>query len=338
MSDDSTQPGATETSKPRQFHFGITFGVGFFIAIIVGFGAAFAVIQGGGFGWLVPIAFFLPFIVLAAFTIPALIQRMREAARNAPSPESKAAAAGGEGVEAGTKALPAEEKPYEFETPTLKRVNTHSGKVFPYQLERAGPAPGCQFGCAIIFAIIWNSIVGVFVYQFLDRQNRGGAFQWIEALTLAPFVLIGIVLILGAILAGVKWLIAGLVGRVDVELSSHPLVPASKLQVSVTQTGTMPLAKVTVTLVCTEKAVYMAGTSKSVAEKVVAQHTLVDPDQSPDGGALPLIAGFTVPADAMHSFDTPNNQINWTIRVSGRVLGVLPFSSNYSVTIAPEYA
>ena len=96
-----------------------------------------------------------------------------------------------------------------------------------------------------------------------------------------------------------------------VELSSHPLVPGSKLQLSVVQTGTMPLGKVTVTLVCTEKAVYMAGTSKSVAEKVVAQHTLVDPDQSPDGGALPLIAGFTVPA-AEHPYRRP------AIRHSGR--------------------
>jgi hypothetical protein len=335
MSDEPTQPDATETSKQRQSQFGITVGVGFFIAAVVGFGAAFAIMQGNGPEWLIPVAFFLPLVILAVGVIPRFIQQAREAARNAPSPESKAAAACGEGVEAGTKASSTEEKPDELETPTLKQVKTQPGKVFPYQLEQAGPAPGWQFGCAIIFAIIWNSIVGVFVYQFLDRQNRGGAVQWTEVLTLAPFALIGIVLILGAIVAGVKWFIASLVGRVDVELSGHPLVPARKLQLSVTQSGSMPLGKVTVTLVCTEKAVYMAGTSKSVAEKVVAQHQLVDPEQSPDGSALPLIAGFTVPADAMHSFDTPNNQINWTIRLSGRVLGVLPFAANYSVTIAP---
>jgi hypothetical protein len=334
MSDEPTQPDPSETSKQRQSQFGITVGVGFFIAAIVGFGAAFAVIQGNGPEWLIPVVFFLPLVLLAVVVIPRFIQQAREAARNAPSPESRAAAACGEGVEAGTKAKPDEEKPDELETPTIKRVDTHPGKVFPYQLQQAGLAPGCQFGCAIILAVIWNSIVGVFVYQFLDKWNRGVVVQWTEALTLVPFVLIGLVLILGAIVAGVKWFIASLVGHVDVELSAHPLTPGSKLQMNVTQTGSLPLAKVTVSLICTEKATYMAGTSKSTAEKVIAQHQLVDPDQNPDG-ALPITVDITVPTHAMHSFDAPNNEINWTIRVTGRVLGVLPFSSTFSVTIAP---
>ena len=78
----------------------------------------------------------------------------------------------------------------------------------------------------------------------------------------------------------------------------------------------------------------MAGTSKSTAKKEVAKHALCDPEQHPGGCELPVEAAFTVPAEAMHSFDAPNNKIEWTVRVSGRVLG-LPFSSDYSVAVAP---
>jgi hypothetical protein len=207
--------------------------------------------------------------------------------------------------------------------------------VLAHRLPRAGLAPGCQFGCAVGGAAFWNGIVGVFVYQLFDQWNRGRGFQWLQALFLIPFVAVGLLLFLVVLAAAVKWLVSGLVGRVEVEVSAHPLAPGARVRFRVAQTGLFPVARVSVRLVCTETATYVAGTSKSTANREVALHDVSTPEANPDAGGLPLDAEFTVPADAMHSFDAPNNKINWTVRVTGRVLGLLPFSDQYTFTMAP---
>ena len=132
-----------------------------------------------------------------------------------------------------------------------------------------------------------------------------------------------------------RWFASQLVGRVEVELSGHPLAPGVAVRLHVAQAGLVPLAGVVVALICTEEATYVAGTSKSSAKKEVAKHALAEAESNPDGAGLPLSANFAVPAEAMHSFEAPNNKINWTIRVTGRVLGLLSFSDDYGVTVAP---
>lgn len=274
--------------------------------------------------------------IWAAFGLPALTRQLREAARNAPSPESVAAAAGGEGVEVGRK--PDADKPDEpDDTPAVPKVETTPGKVLTHRLTRSGMTPGCEFGCAVGVTVFWNAIVGFFIYKQVAAWNAGGAGffgGWLSVVFLIPFVLAGLVMIAYAVYSGLRLIGAGLAGTVEVELSAHPLTPGGAARLHISQRGPFPLSRVTVHLVCTEEATYVAGTSKSTAKKEVAAHTLADPDQNPDGGGLPLEAVFTVPDDAMHSFDAPNNKINWTVRVTGRVLG-LPFAKEYAVAIVP---
>jgi hypothetical protein len=124
-------------------------------------------------------------------------------------------------------------------------------------------------------------------------------------------------------------------GTVDVELSAHPLAPGMRAQLHVAQSGPFSLGRVTVALVCAEEASYVAGTSKSTARNEVVNLTVADPEQSPDGGGVPLTAEFTVPAGVMHSFEAPNNKIVWTVSVTGRVLGLFPYSEDYGVTVSP---
>ena len=339
MADEPANPEPTTPQVPRDlFLRGCALVFGLFVATIFGVGIAFGVAQ-NGLPWTIPIVYFLAVGSFAVMAIPRFIRRAREAARNAPSPESAAAAAGGEGVEAGTRAkadAKATDADEPDDMPTVWHAETHPGKVFSHQLERAGIAPGVQCGCAVVGAVFWNGIVGFFVYELIERFNGGAAVQWSEALFLIPFILVGLLLIGAVILAGLNWFVAQLVGRVDVELSDHPLVPGATLRIHVAQAGLFSLGRVVVFLVCSEEVTYVAGTSTSTAKKDVDQHSISDPEQNPDGGGLPLTTEFTVPADAMHSFEAPNNEINWTIRVTGRVLGLLPFSSEYSVTVSPD--
>lgn len=310
---------------------------GFFASGLAGMGLAFWLVQNNAPPWLPPVAFFAPpvlvLVVFGSVAVPRFLRQVREMQRNAPSPESVAAPAAGEGVEAGTAPAVAADAD---DFPTVPFVPTTPGKVLAHRLERAGLAPGCQFGCAVGMAAFWNGIVGVFAYKQIDRWNKGQAVQWFEVLFLVPFVLVGLLLVGAVVYTGLQWFVSLLVGEVQVELSDHPLRGGSAARVHVAQAGLFPLGRVRVALVCTEEAIYVAGTSKSTAKQDVVNHPVADPDRSPDGGGLPLTAEFTVPADAMHSFDAPNNKIKWTVRVAGRVLGVFRFRDEYAVGVVPE--
>lgn len=339
MADDDDKPPALAPQTQRTCGW---FAAGFLLAGLAGLALAFIAFQNNAPMWVGPVAFFIPpvlyFFAFSSIFFSRLIRQFREAARNSPSPESVAAAAGGEGVEIGAKPEP--DEPAEADdTPTVAVVETTPGKVLAHRLARSGMPAGCEFGCAVGIAVFWNLIVGFFVYRQAAAWNQagggfGGGFRWLPAAFLVPFVLVGVVMIAYTVYAGLRWVIAGLVGTVEVELSVHPLVPGSTARVRVSQGGPFPLARVFVRLVCTEAASFVVDTSKSTAKYEAAAHTVSDPEQSLDGGGLPRDATFIVPADAMHSFDAPNNEINWTLRVSGHVLG-LPFTDDYSVTVAP---
>lgn len=336
MAEDAPPPQPPPVSLPGCASWLV---VGFLVTGLIGMGLAFWVVQNNGPQWLIPVAFFGPPVVLVVVfglvTVPRFLRQLREAQRNAPSPESVAAAAGGEGVEAGTATPPAPVADAD-DFPAVPVVATQPGKVLAHRLERAGMTPGCQFGCAVGLAAFWNGIVSVFVYKQVDRWNKGQPVEWFEALFLVPFVVIGLVLVGAALYAGLQWFVSLLAGKVEVEVSDHPLCGGATFRFHVGQTGSFRIGRVSVALVCSEEATYVAGTSKSTAKKEVASHAVADPDQSPDGGGLPLTAEFAVPADAMHSFEAPNNKIKWVLRVTGRVLGVLPFRDDYTVAVVPR--
>jgi hypothetical protein len=313
--------------------------VGFLIADVVGFALAAWVALAQGPGWLVPLAFVGPgamfLLVFGGAEIPRLIRRAREAVAAVPSPESSAAAAGGEGVEAGLYARPrTASRDAGDAPPTVAGSNTEPGAVLAHRLGRVGVPWGCQFGCLVVAAVFWNGILSTFVVNVVRGWNRGGLVRWGELLFLSPFLLVGLAVGLAALYSGLNWIVSCLVGTVAVELSDHPLAPGAGGRVHVAQGGIVPLGRVAVWLVCTEEATYVAGTSKSTAKKEVEKHPVADPEAT--GGSLPLTAEFVVPRDAMHTFHAPNNKIAWTVRVTGRALGVLPYRADFGFTVSPE--
>lgn len=309
--------------------------LGFLFADFVGVALAAWVLFAQGPGWLVPVAFFAPgaafLIVFVVPALPRLARQAREAVANAPSPESSAAAAAGEGVEAG---LAAKLRTDRDDFPTVKVAETDPGTSLAHRLKRVGVPWGCQFGCLVFAALFWNGILSTFIANVVRGWNRGGLVKWGEVLFLTPFLLVGLAVILAALYAGLNWIVSCLVGRVVVEVSDHPLAPGGAGRLHVAQAGLVPLGRVSVLLVCTEQATYVAGTSKSTAKKEVETHPVADPDAT--GGSLPLAAELTVPRDAMHTFAAPNNEINWAVRITGRALGVLPYRADFGFTVSPE--
>lgn len=321
MADASNRPA-------RRFHRGCALWLaGEFVASLVGLALAFFVVQANAPGWVFPLVFFGPpvlfTLIMAGIYLPPLLRDMREQARNAPSPESVAA------VRDSTD-LDASEIDVATTVPTLA---TEPGRVLAHSLPRADLSPGCKFGCTVGMTLFWNGIVSIFVFNLWKGWNVLGWFRWLYAAFLTPFVIVGLVLVVAVIVAAYKWFVSWFVGRVEVELSAHPLVPGGTARARVAQRGLVPLRGVMVSLVCTEEATYVAGTSTATDKHEVARHRLADPDDHP--GGLPLEFEFTVPADAMHSFEAKNNRIKWTVLVTGRAMG-LPFRDDYSAIVSPE--
>jgi len=309
--------------------FSVFIGIGLFALVIkanapIGLGAAAL------FG---PTA--LAVILGGAIMIPRLVSEFREYRRNTPSPESVAAATAA--VSPGVEAAPLDNFP-DHDPPiaamlAVPEVPTGPGVVLDHRLERTDMTPGCQFGCAVLAALFWNGILSIFLWRLIADWNRMGGFKWFNVAFLVPFVLVGIVLILAVLGSALKWLVSSLIGPIDVEVSTHPLVPGGSSRIHVAQRGLVALKRVELQLICTEAATYLAGTSTSTATKEVVRHPIGAPDENPTGG-LPLELDFTVPADAMHSFEAPNNKINWTLRVTARFFG-FALRDDYRLAMVP---
>jgi hypothetical protein len=318
MADDPTPP-----SRQLRRGCGVWFAAVFF-SVFIGIGLLALAMQANAPFGLAAAALFGPSTLVAilggAIMIPRLVREFREYRRNIPSPESVAAAAAGAGVEAAPLHDIPDHAPPLAAMPAVPEVPTAPGLVLSHRLERADMTPACQFGCAVFAALFWNGIVSIFLWRLIADWNKMGGFKWFNAAFLVPFVLVGIVLILAVLGSALKWFVSSLIGRIEVEVSTHPLVPSGSSRIHVAQRGPVPLKRVELRLICTEAATYIAGTSTATATKEVVRHLIADPDENPTGG-LPLEIDFTVPADAMHSFEASNNKIIWTLRVTARFFG-----------------
>ncbi len=303
--------------------------------LLAAFGAVTALSFGGVFlawalgapGWVTPVVFFAPVVLLSFFAWPylkALPDRLRRAA---PSPEKAAALAAAPPRGREPAATPTDPDTF----PTVPADPTGPGRTLARRLPPSDVSAGCACVGVLAAAAFWNGIVSVFVWQAVDALRRGNP-EWFLMVFLIPFVLVGLVLVVvGAVAAGV-WVVALLVGKVTVEVDAHPFVPGGTYRGRVDQAGLCRLRKVGVALVCTESATYQAGTTQSTDRKEVAKEPADLPEPLP---AAPTDFAVTVPAGAMHSFEAKKNEVTWKVTVWGRVLGVLPYERGFEVVVRP---
>jgi MFS family permease len=278
-------------------------------------------------GWVVPVVFFAPAVLLPLFAWPYLKALPGRLRRAAPSPERAAALARKPAPRATPLPRPAD--PAAF--PTVPADPSTPGRHLARRLPSADVPAGCVALGVFAMAAFWNGIVSVFVWQVV-QGFRNGRPEWFQVVFLIPFVLVGLALIVGFVAAVASWVISLLAGSVTVEVDDHPFRPGRTYSGHIAQTGLCRLMRVGVELTCEEAATYQAGTSESTDKKVVARHPAEPAEPNP---ATPLDFTVTVPADAMHSFDAAKNRIGWSVKVRGRVLGVLPYTRSYTVIVHP---
>jgi len=187
---------------------------------------------------------------------------------------------------------------------------------------------GKLFG-AVFFALFWNGIVSVFVFQAWKGWERGQT-DWFLTLFLVPFVLVGLVMI-----GAVGYLTLALANprpRLTLEKATARLGDELRLDWSFTGRASR-IRHLGILLEGREEATYQRGTDTHTDSEVFATHTLVDTGNDweiPRG-----TAAVRIPDDTMHSFAADNNKIVWEIKVAGEIDRWPDVSQNFPITVRP---
>ena len=198
----------------------------------------------------------------------------------------------------------------------------------PIELKSSSsPITGAVF--AAIFALFWNGIVSLFLYEVVDDWANG-RHNWFLAFFLIPFVLIGI----GAILAAIYTFLALFNPKPKVTVSDATTILGESFVLNWQFPGsTSSIRKMQVQLVGTEWVQYQQGTSTYTDTREFYCEDLFETDQPMEmtEGELEVV----IPVNTMHSFNASHNKIKWSLRIKGDIPMWPDVNRSYEFTVLP---
>ncbi|MEQ8846826.1 hypothetical protein [Botrimarina sp.] len=198
--------------------------------------------------------------------------------------------------------------------PPLDELDDSPGVRRAYRLP-ADTAPGWRVAGMAILCAVWNVLVALFAYQigsgYLSSMTRFG----LAALVAAPLAIISVRLTMAVWRDAVG---AGSAAPTRIEVDRQPIRLGEEVSATLLQFGQGRLRELAATLVCEELATYRQGTDARTAIVEALRLKLLDERRVTPSGDEPLTRelAFRVPADAPHSFASPNNEIRWSLEVT----------------------
>ena len=190
-------------------------------------------------------------------------------------------------------------------------------------------SPLTKFVVALVFTTIWNGIVSVFVFQVI-ADWRQGHLSWFLALFLTPFVGVGLLLIGYSFHAA----LAIFNPRPELTISSGSIALGQTVDVSWRFSGqTSSIQRLRIFLEGQEHARYRRGTSTYTDKASFAELPIIDSMHFVDIGNGRV--SLSIPADTMHSWDGDNNQIVWSLRVTGEIAWWPDVDETFPIEILP---
>ncbi|MCW8985878.1 MAG: DUF3592 domain-containing protein [Thermoanaerobaculales bacterium] len=202
--------------------------------------------------------------------------------------------------------------------------------------EAAGPlhlkpqvGPAGKVGGALFFALFWNGIVSVFVWQAWKGWEQGNP-DWFLTIFLVPFVLVGLFAI--GLIGYFLLAMANPRPRLTITPGRPRLGDVLRLEWKFTGRAAR-LGNLRIFLEGREEATYQRGTDTITEREVFATLDLVNTqnDWEIPQGAFEL----TIPSDSMHSFEADANKIIWEIKVEGEILRWPDIDQNFPIRIDP---
>jgi hypothetical protein len=216
--------------------------------------------------------------------------------------------------------------------PDFQDLNDSPGTFLRYRLT---PGSSDWTTAAMgVMCVLWNVALVVFGRMAVLSFQRGERDWWLVVFVVLLFA----VGIFSLVLFLRRLLITTSVGPTLVEISAHPLVPGGAYEVYVSQAGRVAVAKLSVSLVCEEVAVYRQGTNTRKTTRRVFAQPLVTRESFKIGQGVPFEARtrLQIPHDAMHSFTSAHNRIDWKLVVAAEVARWPDFERGFPVVIRPR--
>jgi hypothetical protein len=187
----------------------------------------------------------------------------------------------------------------------------------------------------IVFVMaLWNSLTFVAGGLLWDDFLESGS--WTKILFLVPFALTAGVLIY---LSVRQLLIFLRVPETHLELSHAPLCPGDAFELSLVQTGRFRLEELRIQLLCEERVEYAEGTDTRTERVVVLDELLARVPGAEVRRERPFVINRirgVVPGDAMHTFQSKHNDVEWKLVVKGAIASWPDFEREYVLPVLPR--
>jgi hypothetical protein len=195
---------------------------------------------------------------------------------------------------------------------------------------RSKSSPVGTLIAAIVICLFWNGIVSIFV-SIAVASFRNGNPEWFLTVFLIPFVLVGLALVgfLG------HSFLAIFNPRPTVTISSAAVPLGDTVELSWRFSGnTGSIRRLRIYVQGQEEARYRRGTKTHTDTEKFAELTVIDTHNFVD---IPSgKASLTIPDDTMHSFESTDNKIVWTIHVAGEIAWWPDVNESYPMVILPK--
>jgi hypothetical protein len=189
-------------------------------------------------------------------------------------------------------------------------------------------SPGCKMTAMAVIAVIWNVVVAAFGGWRIKGSWNDDFFGLVPNLIFSPFELIGIFL---ALVAG-YFLLAMFNPRPRLILSAKQLRLGEPFDLEWEFTGsTRAIKRFYLYVEGWEMATYRRGTDTTTDKSNFAKIVIAD---SP--GAARGRARVTIPANTMHSFESENNKIVWSLELRGDIRVWPDVSEAFIIEVLPR--
>jgi len=218
--------------------------------------------------------------------------------------------------------------------PSQANLTNSPGVKLRYRLPVV-QSPAWRLVFATMFCLVWNvSAVVLVVYatnSFLARDP-----EWFLTFFTVPFLVIGGCSVYDLVR---QIVIHTGIGPTNLEISFHPLRRGGKYDVYVSQAGRLSMRTLALNLVCEEAATYRQGTDVRTEQKRVFDRQVFRKTEFSIDPGIPFEheCSFDIPHDAMHSFQSEHNAINWKLVISGQADAWPPYERSFPIIVHPDH-
>jgi hypothetical protein len=216
--------------------------------------------------------------------------------------------------------------------PADENLTNSPGVVLAYRLPTV-ESPIWGVLASALFCLAWNGVSAVLTV-IATRSWANGNPEWFLSLLLIPAHGVGA----WAIYYFLRQLVVHTgIGPTIVEVSNHPFYPGGRYELLLSQSGHMRMKRLELQLVCEEEATYHQGTDVRHETRQVCQREIfnqrdfsIDPSQ-----VYERQLEFSIPVEAMHSFQSAHNAVAWKLVVSGEPEEWPPFVRSFPIIVYP---